>query len=707
MADTSKNLRNLEPAGSIYINKWWTGLYKNRSALFTPVSALGIQLISRQDTLWDGANLMITPQFTLRRRYGFTKASTVAFNSAEFPLTFFSFQQLSGTIIPIVDTQTHVSTFSSSTLVNIYTKTTTQQSSFNDVGNILYWCDGTVAKKWDGATLSNMGIVAPLIAPTLSYIANGSLEPLIGYQYGYTWKNVTTKHPSSMSPASANTGPLNNQTVVQRVTVPGAPYQVTVTNGATLIANGGVVFDATSAALTAVAASPTAGQYVSGAAGVGTYTFAAANTGAVLDITYSYSLTASKGVNISVSGKYCPDSQVGSVDIYRTKDGGATYYFLATIANSVGTGTWSYTDSTQDANLNNFIIAPVAGVNAPPPAGASLLCWYGGRLWAASQNVLFFSGGADTLNGSGQESWPGINNFTLPGNITALAGTSSGLIIWTTDNAYVLIGTSAATYTTPQPWQVNWGVQNQNSVTQDGDNLYIATTRGQVWNFGASGLAETGFEIEAQLGAFTPGNVYITLHRSGQDEGVFVGDGTGNIYRFSTAANAWDTAMQPVGGCGAIASIEFTTGNWRLLMGRPTGSGYILQRDTATYTDDSLTYPAWTIVGSLTVAPPRKVAVIESVLVVASAVGTYPAISVMLNEITDTSSLPSTFTVLPNPVADPPQLAASQTVWTRRHDLKAAQSPLPQHIQHMQVKITFPSEAAANELLGLGLDASK
>jgi hypothetical protein len=623
LADKQANLRNLEPAGTLYISKWWTGLYQNRSPLFTPVSALGIQMISRLDTLWDGRNIMITPQFTLKRRYGFTKASSVAFGSSEFPLTYFSFQQLSGTIIPMVDTQTHVSTFSSSTLVNIYTKTTTHQSNFNSVANIVYWCDGTSAMKWDGTTVTNMGIVAPTIAPTLVFIGSGALKPLIGYQYGYVWKNNTTHHPSSMSPASANTGP---QTILQ---------------------------------------------------------------------------------NFQVSGKYCPDTQVGSVDIYRTKDGGATYYFLATIANVVGTGTWTYVDSTQDSALNNFIIAPVAGVNAPPPTGMSLLCWYGGRLWGASGNTLYFSGGPDTLNGSGQEAWPPINNFTLPGNITALAGTSSGLIIWTTDNAYVTVGTSGSTFTTPQPWQVNWGVQSQNCVAQDGDNLYISTTRGQVWNFSATGLSETGFEIEAQLGAFAPANVYIALHRSGQDEGVFVSDGSANIYRFSTAANAWDTVSQPVGGCGAIASIEYSIGNWRLLMGRPTGSGYILQRDTSTYTDDGSTYPAWTIVGSLTVAPPRKVAVIESVLIVATAVGTYPTVSVMLNEITDTSVLPSTFTTLPNPVADPPQLLPSVTIWTRRHDLKAAQSPLPQHVQHMQVKISFPSEAFANELLGLGLDAAK
>ena len=608
--------RNLQEGGGLYVNKWWTGLYQNRSPLFTPVSAMGIQLISRQDALWDGANLQITPQFTLRRRYGFLRASSSAFGSSEWPLGYFSFENLSGTVTPIVDTQTNVYSFTPSSKTPIYTKAVgAGQSSFNTVANTMYWCDGKNAKKWNGTTVSNMGIAAPVAAPTISSYSAGSLTAFTGWKYGTCYTNSSTGHVSTMSPASASTGAQTN-------------------------------------------------------------------------------------VSVNLTGAGSTDPQVDFIQIYRTADGGGIYYFVAEVAN---TGTWTYTDSTADASLNNLIIAPQSGVNNPPPTGLSLLVWYAGRLWGASGNTLYYSAGPDCTNGVGPEAWPAGNNYALPGDITALAATTNGLIIWTKDAAYVTTGSNSANFTVPQLWQSNFGVANQNCVGQDGDNLFIFTTRGQVFSFTANGLSEIGFLEEAQFGAMTPTKVYVAVHRSGPDEGIFISDGSANIYRYSQSSSSWDTPIKPVSGCGAIASIELTSANWRLMMGRNTGSGFILNRDLNTWTDDGSTYSAFATIGSLTVAPPRQVANIASVLTQLTAVGTYPTVSVMLNEITDTGAAPSTFVALPNPVPDPPQLPPSKTVWTKRHDLKAAQSPLSGHVSHLQIKVAFAAEAQPNELLGIGL----
>jgi len=96
-------------------------------------------------------------------------------------------------------------------------------------------------------------------------------------------------------------------------------------------------------------------------------------------------------------------------------------------------------------------------------------------------------------------------------------------------------------------------------------------------------------------------------------------------------------------------------------------------------------------------ASPGQLAEIQSVLIEAAVTGTYPTISVLLNEIK------GSFTSLPNPVPDPPKLPPSTTVWCKRHDLAAAQVPLPRLLRHMQVKITFATEDAANEVLGLAV----
>lgn len=75
-----------------------------------------------------------------------------------------------------------------------------------------------------------------------------------------------------------------------------APYTVNSANAAHWSADMGVVYAATGLALTPVAAAPAAGQY-SVAAGV--YTFAAADEGAALQISYIYSTTT--GVKLPIT----------------------------------------------------------------------------------------------------------------------------------------------------------------------------------------------------------------------------------------------------------------------------------------------------------------------------------------------------------------------------------------------------------------------
>ena len=62
----------------------------------------------------------------------------------------------------------------------------------------------------------------------------------------------------------------------------------TIANGTTFVEDLGVYYAATGIALTPVAASPAAGQYVAGATGTGTYTTAAADNGTALICYYSY-----------------------------------------------------------------------------------------------------------------------------------------------------------------------------------------------------------------------------------------------------------------------------------------------------------------------------------------------------------------------------------------------------------------------------------
>jgi hypothetical protein len=725
------------------------------------------------DTLWDGQNIQITPQFTLRRRYGFLKASS-QFGSSEFPLGFFSFGNLAGTIIPIVDTPVHVSNFTTANLGVFFSKASgSGQSSFNSVANTLYWCDGVAAMKLVGPNLLAQSNVFSNAAWTQANatFTGGQADPNGGATATQVAWSATGAGSFIVQGVTPNYAPVGGNSFTASIWMKQTAGAITVSlqlqdQGGTVISSlnvsptstwtryqvtGQLSLGASSARLVLI--NPTAttaiiiygaqleingtatdlqftttqpqGVYLMGIATptiTPTLSFPSGSLSPLIGYQYVYcfsnplttqlstasAVSANTGPltskNITVGGNGTADPQVTQIEIFRTKDGGSTYYFVASITNP-GTGTWTYTDSTADSALNTLLIAPVAHVNDPPPAGISLLTWYAGRLWAASGNTLYFSGGPDTLNGVGTECWPPGNNYTLPGKITALAGTSQGLLIWVRNDLYVTTGTNSGNFTVPQLWQAKHGVPSQNCVAQDGDNLFYYTTTGKVYNLSpASGLSEIGFGIAVQLAAMSGAGVYVTIHQSGQDEGIFISDGSTNIWRYSTVSNSWDTPIVPVGGVGAIASIELSSSNYRLLMGRPTGSGFVLKRDTATFSDDGSNYTAFVTVGSITVAPPRQVAKVSEILLQDAGVGTYATVAVMLNEVTDLSVTPATFTTLPNPVPDPPKLPQSLSLRTKRHDFKAAASPLPEMVQHMQVKISFIAEAFANEIFGIGID---
>ena len=127
-------------------------------------------------------------------------------------------------------------------------------------------------------------------------------KPLMGqYQIAVAVARAGMKTTLKSKSATINSGIFNQsffgqtQTVGGRTTalneshaIPTTPYEITVTNSAEFTSDLGVVYSATGVRLTAVASSPTTGQY---AVSAGVYTFAAADTGLTVLIWYAYTLS--------------------------------------------------------------------------------------------------------------------------------------------------------------------------------------------------------------------------------------------------------------------------------------------------------------------------------------------------------------------------------------------------------------------------------
>jgi hypothetical protein len=175
-------------------------------------------------------------------------------------------------------------------------------------------------------------------------------------------------------------------------------------------------------------------------------------------------------------------------------------------------------------------------------------------------------------------------------------------------------------------------------------------------------LDEIGFAIGDQLLAnFDPASVYLTIHRAGSDSGLFISNGSTTVYRYNIARQSWAPAAT-YSSVKAIKSISVADGDYRLLFGKASGSGYIWYRNTALWQDDTVSYSqCYATIGTLVIAPLGGTTPLDAVLIERVATGTDATVSVLLNEIS------GTFVALDKPVSDPPKLVASNTVIAKRH----------------------------------------
>jgi hypothetical protein len=192
---------------------------------------------------------------------------------------------------------------------------------------------------------------------------------------------------------------------------------------------------------------------------------------------------------------------VDKIEIYRTKDGGSTFYFLAEITHA---NPWSYTDSTADSGLDTSRIAPLASINDPAPTGASLAAFHMGRMWVAVDKYVYFGGGPDITNGVPEEAFPPTNVFTFPSKVQALVASAFGLLVFLTDDTYIIVGTDTFAFY-PRLFQYGIGVLSQNAIAADGDTLYVHSSQRQILALSQTSIDEIGFPIgDVLMSTFDP-----------------------------------------------------------------------------------------------------------------------------------------------------------------------------------------------------------
>lgn len=389
--------------------------------------------------------------------------------------------------------------------------------------------------------------------------------------------------------------------------------------------------------------------------------FGKANTGAwIYAYSYKNSITGhistasqqsdpivvSAGKLAVIQGAGSADSQVDTIVIWRTVQGGSSLFFLDEISNPGSGKNWVYTDTIPDTSLNELISAPIDGVNDPPPTGLVALTYHLGRIWGAVNNLVYFSTGPDVTAGNGNEAWSASNVFAFPETVSRLFPMPSGLLVFTISDIYIIqgLGTSSSAFFAA-PFLKDFGLVSYDAFAVNGSIIFFYSSDNQVLTLDpSSGASEIGFPIGDQFGpdlgsgSFTPSNTFVTWHVSGsQDKGLYVSDFNGIWWRMTPTPSpetgiTWSPKAQIVGGFSAVQSVEVTPGTHQLLLG-PKTLGPILKRDYSVYSDNGSAYNAWVILGSIVLAQPGQIATLESFTSDSKAVGSNINLAIQLDEI--------------------------------------------------------------------------
>lgn len=416
---------------------------------------------------------------------------------------------------------------------------------------------------------------------------------------------------------------------------------------------------------------------------------------------------ANAGAVNTISGIGSTDPQVDTITIWRTLDGGSSLFLLTEIAAPQPIGgiaqPWHFNDFLADAFLNQLIPAPINGTNNPPPAGFLPMAYHFERIWGAVGNFVFASGGPDVVTGNGNESFNPVDFFQFPSPVTRIVPTATGILVFLTSDVYGILGGPIFDTFFPTPLVPGVGLLHFNALDVHGGVVYLYTADNQFLSMDPSGAVNRmGGPIADKLASFDATKTFVTVHESGNDNAIFVGDGSTGWYRLNPAqfpnGNAvWSPFATITGGAGAVLSIEVSQGVHRLLVGGVGNNKPILQRDFSTFQDNGTSYPCFFTMGSINVCNPGQIAGLTFVNLRSVRTGTTPAVSFLLNEIS------GNFLSFPQAQAYPWQIygRTGQPTSLFSNAYYFRPTGVPALAEHLQVKVAFPAENFANEALSL------
>lgn len=390
--------------------------------------------------------------------------------------------------------------------------------------------------------------------------------------------------------------------------------------------------------------------------------FSSSNAGAVINITGWGPGIIPPG--FTGAGTGVNDPQVDTISIFRTADGGSTFFKLVDIpappAINGFAQQWIYQDFIPDnatstsSGLQTLIIAPISHFNDPPPQGLVNIVLHLGRIFGSVGSTVFCSegplvGGSNQPPGNGFTAFNPGQNWQFPSTVTRLVPTSLGLFVFTTSDLHLISGGPAITNVFQSILIPGLGLSSYNALSTTGNLIMFVTADNQFVTLDPSmGVSEVGVNIGDQINTISPTKAYVAhLIQGSNDKAAYVADGSTGWFRCNLTPSPDSPITGPVwspfakiaggGGCGAIAALEYATGKHALFIGSTAVNKPVLVRDStfATFTDNGTAYASNATIGSIVLANPGQLAELSFITCEFQKTGASPRILILLDEIYD------------------------------------------------------------------------
>lgn len=378
---------------------------------------------------------------------------------------------------------------------------------------------------------------------------------------------------------------------------------------------------------------------------------------------------------------------------------------------------YGYFDTTPDTGLNNLIEAPILGENTPPAAGASNLTYYLNRIFYSIGNTVYWTSGPDTPAGNGFNGSAPANYDEQQSLVRKIVPTTPGALVFTVSDVNLITSSTSAGGTTINPavpLLEGVGLSSYNALDTNGSIIGLFTTDKQFVIIDPNnGVSTAGFPLGDQFRlnngtpgqSWNPSNVYVAWHVNGEDQAWYVADGKNGWFRLMATPTpeppgyTWSPFATLATGAGCVQSVETSPGVHNLLIG-PVTSGHILARDLDSSVDGTQAYPANAVLGSIVLAQPGQIAVVQFITTESVAIGTPLILGLYIDEAWPYYQGP--FDLLKDWKNDPPSLRPSRSIYGQRFYLSELADDASM-LRHLQVQINWPTEAFPSEILTLSV----